>query len=472
MSHTGTNINQFLPANVRAGLVNTPTPPSAANYYVTLVDLASVTTLYTGNGVIGAGRIATQGGDVVFRQTNTVSEFIIDNQAVGDANLSVVSGLAAAGNAVVLLDAQAANMDAYIHFASAGTPEITMGWDESAARYKMGTSSLTTSTWFEYEPSTPQGRLANNLGIGTTMPGTARRLLVRGIGSTSATYSIVVWNSGAVPMFGVRDDGLSQFNTIAPFLSGVGGAYTVRSLIADWTSNSTGATIETAVGGRLISNPSADSTVRASGGRFTNTKTGSFVIREIIGVVGEALNTGNGNITHASGIAGLMGGVFHARSQYNGDVTINTMWGVEAKASIVNSSGGTTVTVTDFGGLEVGLEGTQNCTITNMYGVKVNAPAGNLGGEVVTNTYGLHLSANTLGINNFGVYQLGATIDNIFQGDIVVGALAPTGNGSLVEINGDLEIVGTNQGLILEDRTTGIRYRIYYDNGALQDEAA
>jgi len=58
------------------------------------------------------------------------------------------------------------------------------------------------------------------------------------------------------------------------------------------------------------------------------------------------------------------------------------------------------------------------------------------------------------------------------EGVVVIGADNSTVNNSLVQVSGDLEIVGTPQGIVLEDRTTGLRQRFYLDNGNLEDEAA
>jgi hypothetical protein len=57
------------------------------------------------------------------------------------------------------------------------------------------------------------------------------------------------------------------------------------------------------------------------------------------------------------------------------------------------------------------------------------------------------------------------------KGTIVFGALVPV-NNSLVEVNGDLEIIGIVKGVVLQDRTLGTRHRIYLDNGVLSLEAA
>lgn len=56
-------------------------------------------------------------------------------------------------------------------------------------------------------------------------------------------------------------------------------------------------------------------------------------------------------------------------------------------------------------------------------------------------------------------------------GTIAFGATANI-NGSLLEVSGDIEVIGNTDGLVLEDRTLGTRHRLYLDNGSLFLETA
>jgi hypothetical protein len=41
---------------------------------------------------------------------------------------------------------------------------------------------------------------------------------------------------------------------------------------------------------------------------------------------------------------------------------------------------------------------------------------------------------------------------------------------SMLQVTGDTEVIGALNGLILTDRTDGVRYRFWLNNGALQTE--
>ena len=123
---TGTNISQFLPANVRAGLVNTPTAASAANYYLTLADLTGGGGIYGGSGSLVTGtttvsgatsdRLEFVGPTVNFTQTvggNTVTSGTGSNPA----------GFGAFGQATLINTTS--NHDAYFGvLASGGNPVL------------------------------------------------------------------------------------------------------------------------------------------------------------------------------------------------------------------------------------------------------------------------------------------------------------------------------------------------------------
>ncbi len=62
----------FLPANIRAGLENAPTAPSAVNPFITLADLAGGGGIYSGNGVVPSATVATVTDTLTFDDGTTV----------------------------------------------------------------------------------------------------------------------------------------------------------------------------------------------------------------------------------------------------------------------------------------------------------------------------------------------------------------------------------------------------------------
>lgn len=112
------------------------------------------------------------------------------------------------------------------------------------------------------------------------------------------------------------------------------------------------------------------------------------------------------------------------------------------------------------------------------YGVKSEVTAS--GANAIN--FGIHSNVNGNGasvINTAGYFNangLGGSTNNAILvpsggGYIILGA-ANNINGSLLEISGDAEIIGTTDGLILEDRTLNTRHRVYLNNGILLIEAA
>jgi hypothetical protein len=71
--------------------------------------------------------------------------------------------------------------------------------------------------------------------------------------------------------------------------------------------------------------------------------------------------------------------------------------------------------------------------VTAAAGILVDSSV-NSGGGTITNLYGLYIAAQTAGVNNWGVYQVGTTTPNFFAGPIRMGTtggpLWQTGSGS------------------------------------------
>lgn len=113
------------------------------------------------------------------------------------------------------------------------------------------------------------------------------------------------------------------------------------------------------------------------------------------------------------------------------------------------------------------------------YGAKLEIDANGTNGV----NYGLHsrINGNGATVVNIGVWAQADGGSGAANYAIVVpsgGGFVNIGNnvnvnGSLLEISGDLEILGTVSGIVLEDRTlTGTRTRLYLDNGVVNYEAA
>jgi len=94
-----------------------------------------------------------------------------------------------------------------------------------------------------------------------------------------------------------------------------------------------------------------------------------------------------------------------------------------------------------------------------------------------TPRYGAYIEATGAGTTqrNIGLYVRAINNTNANYSIIVpsgggnagFGTLTPT---SLVTVNGDVETLGSFNGLVVLDRTNGNRYRIYTDNGVLNTE--
>lgn len=178
--------------------------------YVDSLDLG----IYGGSGTIPTTVVATQTDDLVFDQPGTVNHLQVQNTTAGDANFNVVSDTTASGDAVVKIDAQDTDKDAYLQFSNGvGGVGVTIGWDSSAATFKMGTTDLGTGVFYEYSISNSTGRHASSLGVGGTFPGASSRVVIRGIGTSGATETLRLEDSTGTDLFVLTDDGAIEFNT-------------------------------------------------------------------------------------------------------------------------------------------------------------------------------------------------------------------------------------------------------------------
>ena len=322
------------------------------------------------------------------------------------------------------------------------TGDVYGGWFE--ARRTTGTGE----TIALYVPST------NNDGVivlGNDTPIANTWLSVRSQGNDDTTFLTRMQNGSGIAKFSVRDDGLSQFNTTTTQNSGVGGAYNVRNIIADWTSTSESNEIEAALSQRIINTPTVDSTVRSVAARFTATKTGTFEVLQMTGVLGEVLNSGSGNLDN-NAIAGLYG-----MQAIVGNTSTPTV--TNAFALRTDTTSQAAGTFTHFGGINIELSNSTNTTIGNMYGIRVQDPV-NTGGSTVTNSYILYSDPFTNATNNWGLYLLGANTVSHIAGSLAVGTTLNSGSKLAVRGAGN---TNATRAVLVESNNGTDRFRINDD---------
>jgi hypothetical protein len=190
---------------------------------------------------------------------------------------------------------------------------------------------------------------------------------VRSQGNDDTTFLTTMQNSSGVRKFAVRDDGLSQFNTALTQNSGLGGAYQVRNIIADWTSASSTNEIEAGLSQRLTNTPTSDSTVRSAAARFSAQKTGAFEVFQTTGVIAEVLNTGSASydVNSAAGMYGLQALLGNTSTP----TLINNAFAI--RTDTTSQAAGT---FAHFGGINIELTNSTNTIIGNMYGIRVSRP--------------------------------------------------------------------------------------------------
>jgi hypothetical protein len=139
----------------------------------------------------------------------------------------------------------------------------------------------------------------------------------------------------------------------------------------------------------------------------------------------------------------------------------------------VEGEAGTNVDALSYGGRFTAAYANAALVYTKeMIAVYGRATVGNVG---AVGSLGLAIGAQFSTVNSGG----GATTSNMAinvpstnnNGVVVFGADARSGD-SILQVSGDIEILGTTDGVILEDRTLNTRHRIYLDNGIVSIEAA
>lgn len=302
--------------------------------------------------------------------------------------------------------------------------------------------------------------IAGGLAIGTTLI-SGGKLAVRGAGATSATRMITFENSGGIDKFIMQDDGQRGWHS--------GGSASVNASFGTWwqsTGYSTAYAFYAGTGTTNVMSIQHTGTVanayciRAA---FQGAPTGTVTAIEgnagqngsttAIGVKGIGLNGTNYSI----GIDGSVAG----GAATNSAIYIAAVRGI-AQTNLADSM---------YGGHFSAQTGTAATVYTKdiigLYGFAAAALAD------VTSTSDI-IAAKFAVNSNVGtgdsIALLVPATGNI--GTVVIGADNVSANASMLEVTGDIEIIGSTEGLILEDRSTGTRYRVYIDNGIISQEAA
>lgn len=103
----------------------------------------------------------------------TVQDHQVIRAETGNAQLNIdaISG----GVAFIKVNAQDPNRDASIAFANAQTSKVTLGWDDSDDKFKMGTLAVNVDTFYEYDPINNRMRFNRPAGFNTN-PNAASQL--------------------------------------------------------------------------------------------------------------------------------------------------------------------------------------------------------------------------------------------------------------------------------------------------------
>ena len=230
------------------------------------------------------------------------------------------------------------------------------------------------------------------------MTGGTAKMNIRGTGATSATNTLRVENSSGTPALIVQDDGRTF----------VGEDYTFTSAQRYYL-------LEASADGVLSFTNSTTSNGQTNGflsGELYLNGTQPFTNHRAINVITTNRNTSTSNILRA----------FYASGRTGNSGAANTVAGFLGGVNIEGSGN-----VTNAIGLEIELYSqTNNKTITNMYGVKVQPLINSVG--TITNTYGLYIDSLTAGTQSnaaYGIYQAG-TDKNYFAGNLGIKTTSPS----------------------------------------------
>ena len=117
-----------------------------------------------------------------------------------------------------------------------------------------------------------------------------------------------------------------------------------------------------------------------------------------------------------------------------------------------------TGTVSRAAGLDSAVQNVSSGTITNAYGVRVSVL--NRGTGSINNGYGIFIDSVD-GINRYGIYQTGVTVNNYFAGRVGIGTASP---------GAPLEIQGSDPNLlVLKNASSATVFRVESDGDTFAD---
>ena len=521
------DIARFLPDNEYQAAINSPTPATLANPFVTVADLpAAATTLYTGDGSLAGNRVVTAGansltftgGNIAFNTSNlgfTVDSIgTISFQTSGPGGIDLITT-----GAVRPIDITATGIFTLtaptILFKDGSEGTIGHVWTSNAITGQGSWAALPTDTdtnIYNSNGSIPVATtrtvtIADNSVITFTAPtfgtifsmdGASGKVTIPGLlDPIGLQMTIVAANPGnANTLWSNSTDSDRPYwgaaNKIA-YISDVTSIYGANGTIGTGRVATLTDTLEfSKTTTKLqINNPTAangfsvfDIEVPNGSGTWQ-----SFYENKVGGASNGDLNSlnfyfndSNGARTLGGGIAARVNGA-PTPGDVNMDITINGMFKAQFNNRILITPGATTAA--PIAHLEVrGIVGVT--TNTNLLSKANGTGFGNfifIGQDSTGDNVFLFDAAGKAVFNDGqqttgDLVSKGATDANLFLVDassdrVGVGTVAASITSKLTVSGGDIEVIDQTKGVILKDRTSGTRYRVYIDStGTLFTEAA
>ena len=216
------------------------------------------------------------------------------------------------------------------------------------------------------------------------------RLAIRGSGTTSATTALLVQNGTPSELFKVLDNGSTTLGLAQTFTTG-NLQYSHLNINGDFTVNTSA---NNSVIGSINSQLITEGTASIGNGR-------------LISAIFNNRNTSTGNIIRA--------GYFSSRTSSSG--AGNTFIGLTGDV-VLDGSGN----IGNVSAIEAGISKSNTSIITNAYGVKINNLA-NTGGTI-TNTYGIYIGDITAGTQTntpYAIYSEDASAVSYLAGSTSIG---------------------------------------------------